>query len=212
MPALPQGWRASFRELLDAASGAAPPSSDSGAASAWPELRRFTMRARTAESQDVTSFELSPQDQVELAPYLPGQYVSVTVPDATQDDDDAAAGSLTASYSLSQAPRPDRLRISVKRPRVGSAGRRLHDQLDVGGHVLLAAPRGTFTLDATAPGPVVLLSAGVGVTPLLAMLDALVQLRRRPSAVATPASSCTARVPIAPLRATCRLTVEGARL
>ncbi len=173
MPALPQGWRSSFRELLDAASGAAPPASDSGAAPAWPELRRFTMRARTAESQDVTSFELSPQDQVELAPYLPGQYVSVTVPDATQDGD--VGGSLTASYSLSQAPRPDGLRISVKRPRVGSAGRRLHDQLDVGGHVLLAAPRGTFTLDATAAGPVVLLSAGVGVTPLLAMLDALVQ-------------------------------------
>lgn len=136
-------------------------------APAWPGLRPFTVRARTTESSDIASFELVPQDAAPLPAHLPGQFVTVAVPGL------GGQGDLTGSYSLSQAARPDRLRISVKRSRVGSAGRRLHDEVAAGDPVRLAAPRGTFTLDVAATGPVVLLSAGVGVTPVLAMLDAL---------------------------------------
>lgn len=166
MPALPEGWRTSFRELLDR-----DDSSPVGVASAWSGLRPFTVVARHEESDEVSSFELAPEDGVDLAVYRPGQYVSVAVPGTGEESD------LTGSYSLSQAPRSDRLRISVKRSSAGSAGRRLHDQTVPGDPVLVASPRGGFTLDVEATGPVVLLSAGVGVTPVLAMLDALATAR-----------------------------------
>lgn len=163
MPALPRGWKDSLQALLDGSRDDAA----GRAAPAWPGLRPFTVHARSAESSDVQSFELVPQDAAPLPAYLPGQFVTVAVPGF------GGQGDLTASYSLSQGARPDRLRISVKRSRAGSAGRRLHDEVAAGDPVRVAAPRGTFTLDVAATGPVVLLSAGVGVTPVLAMLDAL---------------------------------------
>ncbi len=161
MPALPQGWKDSLQELLDRGGDDAAPGP------AWAGLRPFTVQTRRAESSDVQSFALVPADAAPLPAYLPGQFVTVAVAGPKHQDD------LTASYSLSEAARPDRLRISVKRSGAGSASRRLHEQVMTGEQLRVAAPRGNFTLDVAAPGPVVLLSAGIGTTPLLSMLDAL---------------------------------------
>lgn len=144
MPALPQGWKDSPQELLDNSGG--EPAAPAAPAGCGPCA--FTVRARSAKSSDVASFELFPPDAAPLPAYLPGQLVTVAVPGPD------GQGDLTGSYSLSVAARPDRLRISVKRSRAGSVGRRLHDDVAAGDPVRLAAPRGTFTLDITAAGPV----------------------------------------------------------
>lgn len=164
VPALPQGWRASFQDLLAQLDLAPPVPTRRG----W---RDFTVRSRSAESRDVTSFELVPDDGLDLPAHRPGQFVPVTLPADALETGHAA--DLVRSYSLSRAARPGSLRISVKREDRGTASRRLHDAVGVGDGLRVGSPRGSFVLDDAGSDPVVLLSAGVGATPVLAMLDAL---------------------------------------
>lgn len=143
----------------------------------WVGWRDFVVEKKVQESDEVTSFYLRPKDGKALPPYRPGQYISVQrfVPQlgVTQN----------RQYSLSDAPTPDHYRISVKRESgtpgdpaasPGTMSHILHGTLNERDTVELAYPFGDFFLDAS-PAPVVLLSAGVGVTPLLAMLNTLVQ-------------------------------------
>jgi ferredoxin-NADP reductase/MOSC domain-containing protein YiiM len=159
IPALSEGWKGSFRELLDKATGAAP------AAPAWSGFRQLRVAEVRPESTTITSFRLVPTDDGLPSPVaLAGQYLTVRV------QPNGAAAPLVRSYSLSGVPDEHGYRISVKRE--GAASRYLHEHVEVGDVLDAAAPRGTFVLrDGTRP--VVLVSGGVGATPVLSMLHAL---------------------------------------
>jgi ferredoxin-NADP reductase/MOSC domain-containing protein YiiM len=159
VPALSEGWKGSFRELLARAEGGTPP------APAWAGFRPLRVAEVRRESATITSFRLVPTDDAQSTPTVQaGQYLTVRV----QPDGDAPP--LTRSYSLSDVPGELGCRISVKRD--GAASRYLHQHVKVGDLLDAAAPRGSFVLrDGTRP--VVLISAGVGATPVLAMLHAL---------------------------------------
>jgi ferredoxin-NADP reductase/ferredoxin len=156
--ALSEGWKGSFRELL--AKG-----DDGAAAPAWPGFRPLRVAEIRRESTTVTSFRLVPVDDDLPAPTASaGQYLTLRL----RPDPDAPP--LVRSYSLSDLPDERGYRISVKREGAGS--RFLHEHVKVGDVVDVAAPRGSFVL-RPGTGPVVLISAGVGATPVLAMLYAL---------------------------------------
>ena len=160
VPALSEGWQGSFRELLAKGDRAAP---------AWNGFRSLRVAGIRRESAGISSFLLVPADDDAATPAAaPGQYLTLRV----RPDDGAPA--LTRSYSLSTVPDDHGYRISVKRE--GAASRYLHDRVKVGDVLEVAAPRGDFVLRDGA-GPVVLISAGVGATPVLAMLHALVTER-----------------------------------
>jgi len=173
IPALSEGWKASFQALIDAqaspggATGNPGLSSAGASPPAWPGFRQFRVRERHAESRTVTAFELEPATGQRLPSFAAGQFVVLRVPVRGSDRP------VLRSYSLAAAPDPHRYRIAVKREEHGVAGEILHRRVGLGDLVEVAAPRGAFTLPPGARGPVVLLSAGVGVTPVLAILDAL---------------------------------------
>jgi ferredoxin-NADP reductase len=117
------------------------------------------------ESADVFSFALQSAGGRELPIALPGQYVVVRLKPA-------GVPTLFRSYSLSGPLSPEHYRISVKIEPDGAAGKYLHEHFRVGDRLDVSSPRGSFVLQ---PGerPIVLLSAGIGATPVLAMLHAL---------------------------------------
>ena len=163
VPALSPGWQQSFHDLLGAAenSVAVPaPLVESG----WIGFRPLRVTATRRESANVLSIELQTDDQGPLPVPLPGQYLTVKVP--------AGDPAPLRSYSLSGDPAAGSYRISVKREQHGQVSRWLHGHIRVGSTVQAAAPRGDFYL-TDDDAPVVLLSAGIGVTPVLAMLHKL---------------------------------------
>ncbi len=132
-------------------------------ASRW---RPFKVTKVVDESATIRSFHLMPDDGAGLLPHLAGQHLPIRVqlPDTDKP--------LMRAYTLSVAPSDGFYRISVKRE--GVVSRYLHDHLTVGDTLDVRAPAGDFTLDAHASRPAVLLAAGVGITPLLAMLRHLI--------------------------------------
>jgi ferredoxin-NADP reductase/MOSC domain-containing protein YiiM/ferredoxin len=160
IPALSSGWQGSFRDLLDQAH-------NGGAAKlAWEGLRKLQVTALDRESENVISVRLAPADGKAAAPAQPGQFLTVRL----RPGPDAAP--LLRTYSLSDLPTTTSYRISVKHEPHGAASGYITTKLRVGDVVEAGAPRGSFVL---RPGdrPVVLISAGVGATPVLAMLHAL---------------------------------------
>jgi ferredoxin-NADP reductase/MOSC domain-containing protein YiiM/ferredoxin len=175
IPAFSPGWRSSFQALLDAQSrGPLAGNPALAPAGATPAQGFLSMRVAeiVRESASVTSFAFERVDGAALPTPEPGQYVVVRMRSAPD------APPLLRSYSLSGPPGEGRYRISVKREAQGAASRHLHDAVRVGDVLDVSAPRGTFTLVPGAP-TAVLLSAGVGATPVLAMLHALA---RQPAA------------------------------
>jgi ferredoxin-NADP reductase/ferredoxin len=172
IPALSPGWKGSFQALLrepsdtGAASGNPGLSSESGPPPAWPGFRTMRISRIDHESAAVLSLILVPSDGLALAMPLAGQFVVLRL---TPTPDGSP---ILRSYSLSGAPAAGHYRISVKQEEKGEASRYLHQHAKAGDLLEVSAPRGAFTLD---PGtrPVVLLGAGVGITPLLAMLHVL---------------------------------------
>lgn len=172
IPALSAGWRGSFQALLqEAAKGAeltgnAGLAPDAGPPPGWPGFRPLRVSRIDRESGSIKSLVLSPADGRPLVAALPGQFVILRLRPT------ADGPALMRNYSLSGLPATDRYRVSIKHEANGVVSTYLHAQIKVGDIVDVAAPRGGFTLK---PGdsPVVLLSAGVGATPVLAMLHAL---------------------------------------
>ena len=173
--ALSPGWRWSFEALLRSqtaagASGNAGLAPTSAAHPAAPGFRRLAVTAIDRESEDVFSLTMRSADGQSLATALPGQYVVLRLQRAGDESP------LYRSYSLSGALTTQRYRISVKIEPNGAAGTWLHQHVRVGDALDVSAPRGAFVLQSTEQ-PVVLLSAGIGVTPVLAMLHALAAVR-----------------------------------
>jgi len=169
IPALSPGWQGSFRALLDEAPG----SGNAGLAAtspppAWAGFRALTVKAITRESDSVISIRLEDPKGTPLPGARPGQYLTLRVQPHKQQR------SVLRNYSLSGPPGAPYYRIAVKRERRGVASGYLHARVSVGAQLDIAAPRGTFILDRTH-APVVLISAGIGATPVLAMLQALAE-------------------------------------
>lgn len=133
----------------------------------WSGRRRFTCARITDEAPGVKSFVLRADDASPVVPVPPGQYVSVSLPE------DPADVPRRRSYSVSGQPDAQSLRITVRRLGKSGLSDLLHERLKEGDTVLLGVPAGRFVLDSPSGRPVVLVSAGVGITPLLPMLDAL---------------------------------------
>jgi ferredoxin-NADP reductase/MOSC domain-containing protein YiiM/ferredoxin len=163
IPALSDGWQGSFRELLERESGRAPLADD---APAWSGFRPLRVRSVQSEGAEVVSIALEPADGEPAPPGAPGQFLTVRL------RPDRAEAPVTRNYSLSGPPTPGSYRISVKREPRGLASGFLHSSLAPGDLLDVAAPRGSFILQK-GERPVVLISAGVGATPVMAMLHSL---------------------------------------
>jgi MOSC domain-containing protein YiiM/ferredoxin-NADP reductase len=178
--ALSPGWRASFEALLqsDGAAGGGNAGLLPAAAAhpVAPGFRPVTVTAIDRESADVLSLTLESVDGQSLPAGLPGQYVVVrlfpTAGAPAPPVEAPAPRPLFRSYSLSGPPSNGRYRISVKIELHGAAGTYLREHVRVGDTLDVSAPRGDFILQES-DRPVVLLSAGIGATPMLAILSAL---------------------------------------
>jgi ferredoxin-NADP reductase/predicted pyridoxine 5'-phosphate oxidase superfamily flavin-nucleotide-binding protein len=131
--------------------------------------RELRLVDKVRESADVTSFVFEARDGGPLPDFSSGQHLPLEIPTA------GSGGPLARTYSLSNAPGDGRYRISVKREVNGLASRRLHDAVEVGAILAARTPRGDFVLDHETSRPVVLVSAGVGLTPMLSMLHTLAE-------------------------------------
>ena len=167
IPALSSGWQESFHALLEGAPGGgnaglvatSPPP-------AWPGFRQLAVTRIDRESDSVISIRVEDPEGAALPAARPGQYLTVRVQPAEEQR------SLLRNYSLSGPPEAGYYRITVKREPDGAASGYLHTRLRVGDELDIAAPRGTFILDGS-DAPLLLISAGIGATPVLAMLHAL---------------------------------------
>jgi ferredoxin-NADP reductase/MOSC domain-containing protein YiiM/ferredoxin len=171
IPALSPGWQGSFRALLNEEPG----SGNAGLAAtspppAWPGFRQLTVAVITRESDSAISICLEDPTGAALPAARPGQYLTVRV------QPEKGQRAVLRNYSLSGPPGARYYRFTVKRETGGVASDYLHTHLAVGDQLDIAAPRGTFILEETH-APVLLISAGIGATPVLAMLQALVQER-----------------------------------
>jgi ferredoxin-NADP reductase/MOSC domain-containing protein YiiM/ferredoxin len=169
IPALSPGWQGSLRALLDAAEkgedlGNAGLSPTPTVPLFWRGFRPLKVVTSSEESVDVRSFELAAPDGSRLPVPLPGQHIVVRV------RPNLDSPSVARNYSLCGATTAGTYAIAVKNeggPRSGF----LHQHVRAGDLLEVSAPRGSFTL-APGTGPIVLMSAGIGITPLLAMLHA----------------------------------------
>jgi len=173
--ALSPGWRSSFEALLQsqttaAGSGNAGLAPAAAAHPAAPGFRPLAVVAIDQESADVLSLSMRHPDDQPLLPALPGQYVVLRL---RRTD---GGPPLFRSYSLSGPLSSERYRISVKSEPNGAAGTWLREHVRVGDVLDVSSPRGSFILQS-GERPVVLLSAGIGATPVLAMLHALAAAR-----------------------------------
>jgi ferredoxin-NADP reductase/MOSC domain-containing protein YiiM len=176
IPALSAGWKASFQALFDSA-GDGPAAGNPGLTAAatspppaWTGFRPLAVTTIEPESRTVSSFQFAAPDGTPLPPASPGQYLTLRL------QTDTGRPPLLRTYSLSGTPGAADYRISVKREAHGAGSAYLHDEVRVGQTLDVAAPRGTFIL-RESDDPVALVSAGVGATPMLAMLHALAERR-----------------------------------
>ncbi|KAI1770528.1 flavohemo protein [Hypoxylon cercidicola] len=142
----------------------------------WQSWRRFTIQKKVPETSEITSFYLVPEDGAPLPSFLPGQYISLQlfVPQMGHNQ--------PRQYSLSDAPRSDYYRISVKKEKgkqievPGLISNLLHDNYKEGDVLELTAPAGEFFVDPKddESEPIALISAGVGLTPMISILNSTV--------------------------------------
>ena len=170
VPALSKGWKASLRSLADqsdgsagnvgltAAAGSPPPS--------WRGFRPLRVTEVRSESDRVLSVRMAAPDGSPLPEWLAGQSITLRL----QAEPNSPV--TIRNYSLSNLPGSAEYRIGVKRELRGAASDFIHSRVKVGDRLDVAAPRGAFFL-ADGDAPVVLVSAGVGVTPMLSMLHRL---------------------------------------
>lgn len=183
-PDILDAWKTAYEQLADIMSGKEKAISEEQIRSTgWEGWRDFEIVGKDAESTTITSFYLKPVDGRPLPMFQPGQYLSVRtyIPELDYMQ--------PRQYSLSDAFRSDRYRISVKRESgidvhnlqapacPGIFSNHLHDKKEIGDIVQVSQPAGDFFMDQTASNtdaPVVLISAGVGLTPMTSILNTII--------------------------------------
>ena len=167
--ALSPGWRGSFEDRLAKAE-------TSGKAAEG--FRTLIVDRKVPESDTITSFYLVPEDAKPLPSFIPGQFLPFRL------DIPGQPTPLTRTYSLSDRPNPEYYRLSIKRepppgdrPDLppGRSSNYFHDRVEAGTRLRARSPRGKFYLDPKGERPVALISAGVGLTPMISMLNAIVE-------------------------------------
>ena len=169
IPALSQGWKTSLKAIAEqkTSEGGNPGlKASSGPPPAWPGFRPLRVARVDREAANVVSLSIEQTDAAPLPAALPGQFLVLrlrTTPDGPM---------LLRNYSMSGMPGARTYRVSVKREANGVVSSYLHGHVQAGDILETSAPRGGFTL-RSGDAPVVLLSAGIGATPVLAMLHSL---------------------------------------
>lgn len=164
-------WAAAYQQLADLLIAAEEGVYADNAAKTggWRGAKAFRVARKVAESEEITSFYLEPADGGPVPDFTPGQYIGLRVVINGEE--------MRRNYSLSAAPNGRSYRISVKREPGGRVSNYLHDQIHEGSTLELFPPAGDFVLN-TSDKPLVLISAGVGITPTLAMLEAVLPSQR----------------------------------
>jgi ferredoxin-NADP reductase len=144
---------------------------------AWNGFRKFRVSKKQIEAKDQCSFYLTPHDGRPVPPFQPGQFLTfrLDIPDQRKP--------VIRCYSLSDCPRPDHYRVTIKRvppPRdtehpPGLSSNFFHDEIEEGQILDVRAPGGHFFLDTTRSTPVVLIGGGIGLTPVLSMVNHIVE-------------------------------------
>ena len=171
IPALSKGWQSSFQAMLQQDSSSKTAVGNPGLAyeeqaPAWPGFRPMRVAKIHKESDSVISFILKPTDGQPLPVFQAGLFVVLRL------HLDPGKPPVLRSYSLSDLPAADHFRISVKKELNGIGSSFLCNRTHEGDVLDVSAPRGSFTLNP-GQGPVALLSAGVGATPVMSMLHTL---------------------------------------
>ncbi|MEQ7799929.1 NO-inducible flavohemoprotein [Pedobacter sp. ASV1-7] len=170
-------WTVAYQQLADLMSGHESKlyKEKTETENGWTGWRPFFIGKKVEESAEIISFYLYPADGGKVMPHIPGQYISIRVflPEMSLYQ--------SRQYSVSSTPTQDYYRISVKREKGieldtdGKISNYLHDFIKEGDKVDLTAPAGSFTLADDLNVPVVLISGGVGLTPMMSMLQTLVE-------------------------------------
>ncbi|HEY0793428.1 MAG TPA: MOSC and FAD-binding oxidoreductase domain-containing protein [Chthoniobacterales bacterium] len=169
IPALSAGWKNSLQALLDRGSteaGNPGLTTSTGPPPAWPGFRALRVAKVNRETANVISLSLEQTDGAPLPAALPGQFLVLRL--RLQP----GLPPILRNYSMSGAPGANAYRVSIKHELNGAASSFLHNHVNAGDVLEVSAPRGGFTL-RSGDGPVVLVSAGIGATPVLPMLHAL---------------------------------------
>jgi nitric oxide dioxygenase len=176
-PDILDAWAEAYQQLADIFIQAEARLYEEAAArpGGWRGWRNFVVSHKRPESEVITSFFLEPEDGLPIADFKPGQYISMVA------DVPRLGLQQVRQYSLSDAPNGRWYRISVKRESgdtehsAGYVSNLLHDLVGTGDVVRIAPPFGDFHVDMEAKTPVVLVSGGVGLTPLVSMLKAVLK-------------------------------------
>lgn len=171
-------WAEAYGVIADAFIGVEETMYDEAAQQqgGWEGFRPFIIDNKVKESDVITSFYLKPTDNKEIAGFIPGQYISIKI------EINGEKFTHIRQYSLSDVPGKAYYRISVKRESGtnnpdGKVSNFLHDQINEGDIVNISAPAGDFILDLDSKKPIVLLSGGVGLTPILSMLKTVSEVQ-----------------------------------
>ncbi|MCC7516314.1 MAG: NO-inducible flavohemoprotein [Pseudomonadales bacterium] len=164
-------WGAAYQQLADLLIAAEESvyASNEAKVGGWRGGKNFRVERKVTESEEIASFYLVPEDGGPVPDFTPGQYIGVRL---VLDGEE-----VRRNYSLSAAPNGRSYRISIKREPGGRVSNYFHDSVQEGSILELFPPAGDFVLK-TSDKPLVLISAGVGITPTLAMLEAALPSKR----------------------------------
>lgn len=140
----------------------------------WQGIKEMVLTDKIKENTEVTSFYFKSKDGSELVKHKAGQFIAIDV-----NSEDEKYKDVKRTYSLSMKPNEETYRISVKRIEGGLISPYLHDNLQIGNVVKMLKPMGVFVLKENSDKPLVLISAGIGITPLISMLYVAMNTSRK---------------------------------
>jgi nitric oxide dioxygenase len=176
-PAVLEAWKEAYFHLADILIAAEEGIYAKNAAKegGWRDEREFVLSKKVSESENgqIVSFYFTPKDGKPILSYEPGQFLGLY--------HKAADGKITRrNYSLSSSPNTNHYRITVKREDKGFFSSHLHNTMKEGDSLFFFPPSGDFTYKPNETKPLVLLAGGIGVTPLVSMLDKALATSQRP--------------------------------